>query len=139
MKIVIDIDENVYTRLFDAGGNTMRDMRVACSAIRKGTPLPKGHGRLIDADAIPYTMLYKENFMTGTGMEKQAVWKDDIDRMPTIEPERKKLTNKEWIDFLIDQFDVSRTSAKSMLHCMMQGKREDNFKKQFSGGNYEKG
>lgn len=40
--------------------------------------------RLIDADAIPYTMLYKENFMTGTGMEKQAVWKDDIDRMPII-------------------------------------------------------
>lgn len=52
MKIVIDIDENVYTRLFDAGENTMRDMRVACSAIRKGTPLPKGHERLIDADNV---------------------------------------------------------------------------------------
>ena len=51
MKILIDIDENVYTRLFDAGANTRRDMRDACSAIRNGTPLPKGHGRLIDADA----------------------------------------------------------------------------------------
>ncbi len=45
--------------------------------------------RLIDADAIPYTMLYKENWLAGTGMEKQGVWKDDIDAMPTIE-ERKK-------------------------------------------------
>lgn len=45
--------------------------------------------RLIDADAIPYTMLYKENWMTRKGIEKQGAWKDDIDGMPTIE-ERKK-------------------------------------------------
>lgn len=46
--------------------------------------------RLIDADAIPYTMLYKENWLKGTGVEKPGVWKDTIDAMPTIEPERKK-------------------------------------------------
>ena len=50
--------------------------------------------RLIDADAIPYTMLYKENWMKGTGVEKPGVWKDTIDAMPTIE-ERK---TGEWID-----------------------------------------
>ena len=44
-----------------------------------------------------------------------------------------KLTNSEWIDFLSEQFDISRTSAKEMLHTMMLVKREDNFKKQFSG------
>lgn len=44
-----------------------------------------------------------------------------------------KLTNSEWIDFLAEQFDISRTSAKEMLHAMMSVKREDNFKKQFSG------
>ena len=44
--------------------------------------------RLIDADVIPYTMLYKENWMGCTGIEKQGVWKDTIDAMPTIE-ERK--------------------------------------------------
>ena len=44
-----------------------------------------------------------------------------------------KLTNSEWIGFLSDQFDISRTSAKEMLHAMMSVKREDNFKKQFSG------
>jgi hypothetical protein len=44
-----------------------------------------------------------------------------------------KLTNSEWIDFLSEQFNISRTSAKEMLHTMMSVKKEDNFKKQFSG------
>lgn len=43
--------------------------------------------RPIDADAIPYTMLYKENWMGCTGIEKSGVWKDTIDSMPTIKPE----------------------------------------------------
>lgn len=46
--------------------------------------------RTIDADAIPYTMIYRENWMRGTGGEEQAAWKSAIDAMPTIEPERKK-------------------------------------------------
>lgn len=41
--------------------------------------------RLIDADAIEYIMLYKEDFLKGTGCEKQAVWKSDIDSMPTVD------------------------------------------------------
>jgi hypothetical protein len=44
----------------------------------------------------------------------------------------KGLTNAEWIDFLSEQFDISRTSAKEMLHAMMSVKKEDNFKKQFN-------
>ena len=44
------------------------------------------HGRLIDAaDVLNYTMmLYKENWMNGTGVEAPAVWKKDIDTCPTI-------------------------------------------------------
>jgi len=55
----------------------------------------------------------------------------------SAEPERK-LTNKEWVDFLSKQFTVSRTSAKEMLHVMMGVKKKDNFKKQFNGGKNEK-
>ena len=44
----------------------------------------------------------------------------------------RKLSNKEMIDFLVKQFDISRTSAKDMLHVMMSVKREDNFKKLFN-------
>lgn len=50
MQIVIDIDENLYTRLFDNRDIDAVDMLKACVAIRKGTPLPKEHGRSIDAD-----------------------------------------------------------------------------------------
>lgn len=52
MKVVIDIDENLYTRLFDNGDIDAVDMLKAYVAIRKGTVLPKNHGRLIDADAF---------------------------------------------------------------------------------------
>lgn len=41
--------------------------------------------RYIDADGIQYTMLYKENWITNTGLEKQGVWKDDIDKIPTAD------------------------------------------------------
>jgi hypothetical protein len=48
MKIVIDIDENLYTRLFDNGVDNYDDAVDMAKAIRNGTPLPKGHGRLIE-------------------------------------------------------------------------------------------
>jgi len=71
--------------------------------------------RPIDADAIPYTMLYKENWMGCTGIEKRGVWKDTIDAMPTIE-ERK---TGRWIDSGIHSrtFDIFgvRTWASRMM------------------------
>lgn len=41
------------------------------------------------------------------------------------------LTNKEWIDFLAQQFDVSRTTARNMLHGLMKMKKYDNINKMF--------
>ena len=59
MQIVIDIPEKTYHRIqalvmddyfeHDICGYSMR--RIA-----NGTPLPKGHGRLIDADALIDTL-----------------------------------------------------------------------------------
>ena len=67
MQIVIDIPEDVYTRLFDNG---IQDNEIAVDdvcemarALRLGTLLPKGHGRLIDADAVlvePFGNTYKD-------------------------------------------------------------------------------
>lgn len=59
------------------------------------------------------------------------IWKE-INELPSVQPER--MTNRQWIDFLSAQFDISRTSAKEMLHRMMQWKKEDNFKKLFNKG-----
>lgn len=53
MQIVIDVDDNIYTRLFDCGTEmSKKDIENLTNAVRHGTPLPKGHGRLIDADAL---------------------------------------------------------------------------------------
>ena len=46
-----------------------------------GMPLPKGHGRLIDADAIEYD---KESLETDSSQVFLVVDKDSIDLMPTI-------------------------------------------------------
>ena len=55
-EIVIKIDENIFTRLFDNGMEDYAivndDLFAIAKAIRKCTPLPEGHGRLIDADAL---------------------------------------------------------------------------------------
>lgn len=66
-------------------------------------------------------------------------WRRDvaaIEALPSVkqEPKAGHLSNKDWVDLLTEQFNVSRTSAKEMLHAMMSVKKEDNFKKQFSGG-----
>lgn len=49
MQIVIDIDDNLYTRLFDNGTDfyATDDILAMAKAIRKGTVIPKGHGKLI--------------------------------------------------------------------------------------------
>lgn len=53
MELVIEVDEELYRaykgrppRLGDEG------MDMIAQAIANGTPLPKGHGRLIDADKL---------------------------------------------------------------------------------------
>ena len=61
MRIIIDIDKNVYTRLFDNGTDfyDTDDILAMAKAIRKGTPLPKGHGRILDEkiSLIPKIMM----------------------------------------------------------------------------------
>ena len=52
MQIVIEIDENLYTRLFDNGVDNYDDAVDMAKAIRNGTPLPEGHGRLVDAEKL---------------------------------------------------------------------------------------
>lgn len=56
MKIVIDIDENVFTRLFDNGTEDYEivndDLFAIAKSIRKGTPLPKGYEQADILDKI---------------------------------------------------------------------------------------
>lgn len=57
MKIVIDIPEKIYNRYINYTESYIDFMfigteEILVKAIRNGTPLPKGSGRLIDADAL---------------------------------------------------------------------------------------
>ena len=51
MRLVIDVPEDLYIRL--STDMVLGDMKAVSDAVLDGTPLPKGHGRLIDADALP--------------------------------------------------------------------------------------
>ncbi len=50
MQMMIEIDDNLYTRLFDTGAEYIEDLHEACVAIRKGTPL---------LEQQPKTVLYR--------------------------------------------------------------------------------
>lgn len=82
MQVVIDIDEDVYTRLFDNGGVKAMDMHRACVAIRKGTVLPKEHGNLIDADALKEEYPHDEDWDYPVNTNSYVV--KSIDEAPTI-------------------------------------------------------
>ena len=80
MKIVIDIPEEVKQTFDNAKnedlyGNYYDYNSLIGKAIRNGTPLPKGHGRLIDADAY-------------IDKHEECGWLDDIsiDEFNTITP-----------------------------------------------------
>lgn len=49
MKLVIDIPDYVYNNIMNMYGNSGSLLE---EAVKRGTPLPKGHGRLIDADDV---------------------------------------------------------------------------------------
>lgn len=78
MQIVIDIPEEEYEEIInreDCG------LHVLTKAIANGTPLPKGHGRLIDADA-----LYSDGGgeWDGIGITKNTYSERVIKDAPTI-------------------------------------------------------
>ena len=75
VEVVIRLPEKTYRKIlsneYDYG-----DMNVI---IQAGTPLPKGHGRLIDADAINI-----HDVSPAYGMEVYGVTQDDIEYEPTV-------------------------------------------------------
>lgn len=48
IELVIKIDEEVYEQIKDSSAIFRDDERTCYEAVQNGTPLPKGHGDLID-------------------------------------------------------------------------------------------
>ena len=61
MKLIIEMDDKDYNRIKDIPDAFDSLTSRAYKSIKNGTPLPKGHERLIDADAlIEWLELYDE-------------------------------------------------------------------------------
>lgn len=64
MKIIIDIPEEEYNYILKSDNSVFADCaskECMMYVIKNGTPLPKGHGRLIDAEILDLENLYREN------------------------------------------------------------------------------
>ena len=83
IELVIKINEDVWKRI--CGNQSVPDMLNidivnGLNAIKNGTPLPKGHDRLIDADWVKNTLdIYVINEYNG-----QFIRRNDIDTIPTV-------------------------------------------------------
>ena len=82
MKLIIDISEDEYKRIIKGNwiGNPLAEI------IENGTPLPKGHGRLIDTNTLEYTCERDECGMSYGCNEclYHTITEYEIDAAPTI-------------------------------------------------------
>lgn len=94
MQVVIDIPEGEYQHI----KNVWRKRRgsVPWSYIAFGTPIPKGHGRLIDISKLDNDRIESDNpiiHLTLNGEDIEAVSLDYLDSLPTIIPEDGEIEN----------------------------------------------
>ena len=57
MRIVIDIPEEVFDEIYNNNYYSLKGKAALRVAVRNGIPLPKGHGRLGDLDALETKMV----------------------------------------------------------------------------------
>lgn len=82
MQIVIDIPEETYKRTkFYHEFRDLNDCVITLKAIDNAVPLPKGHGRLIDVDAL---IKKQTTRWTGEAMPFELVDEEDLRRADII-------------------------------------------------------
>jgi hypothetical protein len=80
MQIVINIPEKLVCEGFERHF-TEEEKNILIRAIGNGIPLSKGHGRLIDADALEYDILTLES---DSDVYIEYIEKQDVADIPTI-------------------------------------------------------
>lgn len=88
-EVVIKIPDDEYKKIcagdFDTSGYFKRNLR---DAFRNGTPLPKGHGRIVDIGQISKDMIEKDNpiicLTDEDGVYLEVVSLDYLDKLTTI-------------------------------------------------------
>ena len=83
MKIVIDISDENYKKIKKAYTCIFGDIYyIMQGVIANGTPLPKGHGRLIDTDALEVSTVTTDDYSGNETLN--VVLLEDIENAPTI-------------------------------------------------------
>jgi hypothetical protein len=85
IELVVKISEDSYKATCN-GWMLPSDVENVVQGIKNGTPLPKGHGRLIDADAlnISHGVFVPKVKGNAFGCPMDAVFIDEINDAPTI-------------------------------------------------------
>ena len=80
IKLVIKIPEEIYksSQILDVKHEDV--IQIPLEVIANGTPLPKGHGRLIDADALTYRQTHHGNYYTPF----ELIDRNRLNNAPTI-------------------------------------------------------
>jgi hypothetical protein len=83
MQVVINIGDNFYKRAMVYKSEQFPDnddlLSALITAVNNGVPLPKGHGRLIDADEINL-----KDISPVDGFSVYGATAEDIDLTPTV-------------------------------------------------------
>ena len=110
MKLVIDIPEEQYLLIRHYQDIAPNKTHSLAMSIINGTPLPKGHGRLIDADALWKKWVF------------DAIGKQEIDEAPTIIEADKESDEQEEID---DYRDILDELEREEYYESKYGKEKD--------------
>lgn len=95
MKLIIDIDDETYNDIKKGKiYSSFRDVPLeSTNSIANGTPLLKGHGRLIDADAFERRCMFDSDIE-----DMQDVIYALRDYKPIIEADKAESEDEEHID-----------------------------------------
>ena len=92
MEIVINIDEDLYTymqsryKYQNKGDEGLSTAEEAGIAIKNGTPLPKGHGKLFDVNDLLDRIGLEDNESNREENVGEIITLEDFDYIPTIIP-----------------------------------------------------
>lgn len=88
MEIVINIPDTAYQGIINANnasGNWNNDLLgVLCRGVANGTPLPKGHGRLIDVNDLLDRIGLEDNDSNREDNVGEIITLEDFDFTPPI-------------------------------------------------------
>lgn len=104
MEILINLPESCFKSLQDGlivvGGqqNGKTLLSKLCNAVLNGTPLPAGHGDLVDLSKINEDRTTADNpiiYLSAYGRDIEAVSLDYLDELPVMIPADNKEKNNE--------------------------------------------